>query len=162
MYKKQPENHNVSNRNREDHERPIIPLPKETLEDRDVIAVAQAEIQRRVDDAYEEFVRSGGLERLPGIGKPLEVPTGDILSSILRQANVQPPWLVLLKEIRANMEAAMELMKKSPGDPEIDALLADTNKQIAELNHQAPSLTLHRKKVTRANLREQYECWYSP
>ncbi|MCZ8524009.1 MULTISPECIES: DUF1992 domain-containing protein [Paenibacillus] len=141
-------------------ERPIIPLPKETLEDRDVILHAQMEQHRLASDAYEEFVKNGGLEKLPGLGKPLEVPTGDILSSIMLQAKIQPPFLMLRTEIRKHMELALELLKQDPGSPEIDASLDDANKQITELNYQAPSLSLHRRKLTRENLREQYDRWY--
>ncbi|MGF7033820.1 hypothetical protein J2T17_004768 [Paenibacillus mucilaginosus] len=141
-------------------ERPIIPLPKETLEDRDVILHAQLEQHRLANEAYEEFVKNGGLEKLPGFGKPIEVPTGDILASIMKQARVQPPFMMLRTEIRKNMVLAMELLKQDPGSPEIDAALDDANKQITELNYQAPSLSLHRRKLTRENLQEQYERWY--
>ncbi|TVY10252.1 DUF1992 domain-containing protein [Paenibacillus cremeus] len=140
-------------------ERPHIPLPKQTLEDTALLVTHELNKKGWVDEAYEEFVNNGGMD-LPGLGKPLIVPTDDILTTILKNAKVSPPWIMLRKEIGENMSKLLELCDKSPSDPEIEALLADTNQQIAELNHQAPSLTLHRLKLTRSNLREQYARWY--
>jgi hypothetical protein len=144
---------------KEPRQRPIIPLPKETLEDTDVLLAAERQTRQWADEAYEEFVKKGGLEHLAGFGKPLEVPTGDILTTILRQANVAPPFIMLRREIQANAKAALQLLERDPANPEIDELLGDINKQITELNHQAPSLSLHRRKVNRDNLREQMEKW---
>ncbi|UJF35771.1 DUF1992 domain-containing protein [Paenibacillus hexagrammi] len=112
------------------------------------------------DDAYQEFVRNGGLNRLPGMGKPLSVPTGDPLETVLRQANVQPPWVMLRSEIGTSMKKAMTLLRKSPNDSELVLILSDINKLIIELNGLAPSHTLHRVLVSKDNLAEQYERWY--
>ncbi|NEN85820.1 DUF1992 domain-containing protein [Paenibacillus elgii] len=146
---------------KEPTDRPIIPLPKETLEDQDAMLAAQKERQSWIDEAYEDFVKNGGLEHLPGFGKPLTVPTGDAWSSLLKQAKVEHPWVMLRKEIGSLMEKAINRMAKSSFDPEIDALIEDANKQIAELNRQAPSLSLHRSRISRDNLHEQYDRWYA-
>ncbi|MDQ1911483.1 DUF1992 domain-containing protein [Paenibacillus sp. GD4] len=143
----------------EPRQRPLIPLPKETFEDTDVMLAAERQQRQWVDEAYEDFVKKGGLESLAGYGKPLEVPTGDILTTLLKQANVPPPFIMLRREIQANTVEALKLLEREPESPKLGELMEDINRQIAELNHQAPSLSLHRKKVNRANLREQYERW---
>ncbi|MCP3774950.1 hypothetical protein NLX71_16855 [Paenibacillus sp. MZ04-78.2] len=78
-----------------------------------------------------------------------------------KQAKVEHPWVMLRKEIGSLMEKAMNQLAKSSFDPEIDALIEDANKQIAELNRQAPSLSLHRSRLSRENLHEQYNRWYA-
>ncbi|WP_281890311.1 DnaJ family domain-containing protein [Paenibacillus sp. YYML68] len=154
----------ASSRDKRDKDEPSearpAPLPREALEDRDILLAHEMEKQGWVDDAYQQFVSKGGLERLPGFGKPLVVPTSDILETVLRNANVDPPWIMLRKEIGAKMELALRLMDKSAAHPELDGLLADLNKHIVELNSLAPSSTLHRTLLSRDSLRAQYERWY--
>ncbi|WP_159887251.1 DnaJ family domain-containing protein [Paenibacillus puerhi] len=137
------------------------PLPREVFEDRDALDSHEREKQSWVEDAYQEFVKKGGLQQLPGLGKPLQVPTGDILDTVLRNANVKPPWIMLRTEIGSLMASALELMDKSSEHPELDATFADINKHIIELNALAPSRSLHRHLVSRDNIREQYERWYA-
>ncbi|UUZ86479.1 hypothetical protein LJK88_02245 [Paenibacillus sp. P26] len=87
------------------------------------------------------------------------VPTGDVLESIMRQADVPPPWIMLRREIRVHLDKAAELMRNRPDDPEIDELIREMNEQIGALNSRAPGLSHHRKKITRDNLLEQWEQW---
>lgn len=144
---------------KDDSERPIIPLPKETLEDVDLLAAAELSKRSAADEAYEEFVRKGGVDLLPGKGKPLVVPTGDIMETIMRQANVPPPWIMLRRELQGQLKKAAELLHDSPQDPEIDELIRTINEKIDLLNSRAPGLSQHRKKITRNNLQEQLEKW---
>lgn len=136
------------------------PQAKDGLENRDAIDSIERQKEDWARDAYQQFVEKGGLDRLPGLGKPLVVPTGDILDTILRNANVDPPWIMLRKEIGKNMAGVIRLLDKAPSDPEIDALLSDLNKQIIELNALAPSRSLHRHLISRENVREEYQRWY--
>jgi hypothetical protein len=140
--------------------RPSIPLPAEALYDLDAADAFHRERQRRVDEAYEECVRSGGFDHLPGWGKPLAVPTGDPLETILKNANVQPPWVLLRIETRKLMERAVALLDRGPSaEAELQELLDSINKLIAEMNSIAPGLSMHRRKVTRKTLREEYGKW---
>ncbi|SDD77920.1 protein of unknown function [Paenibacillus sp. UNCCL117] len=136
------------------------PLPREVYEDQDALEAHEREKQGWAEDAYQQFVQQGGLERLPGLGKPLRVPTGDILDSVLRNANVKPPWIMLRTEIGNRMAQALKFMEKSRQHPELHDLLTEINKQIIELNALAPSRTLHRQLIGKDNLQEQYTRWY--
>ncbi|WP_052487823.1 hypothetical protein [Gordoniibacillus kamchatkensis] len=79
---------------------------------------------------------------------------------MLKNANVQPPWMLLRSETKKLLEQAVALATRGPSfDAEIRELLRDINKLIAEMNSIAPSLSLHRPKVTPDTLREQYEKW---
>jgi hypothetical protein len=140
-------------------ERPIIPLPAEVLEDRALTVHAERQLKHWLDEAVEEFAKNGGFDDLPGKGKPLRVPTGSVMDTILLNAGATHPWLLLRKDIKLSLELVMSLLESSPRDPIIDEHLADINRKIAELNYQAPGLSLHRRKVTRANIREQYDKW---
>ncbi|UUZ82870.1 hypothetical protein LJK88_02250 [Paenibacillus sp. P26] len=50
-----------SRRHREPSERPIIPLPMETLVDVDMLTAAEMRKKSAVDEAFEEFERKGAL-----------------------------------------------------------------------------------------------------
>lgn len=140
-------------------ERPIIPLPADTFEDRHVASLHNRRMNDWLDEAFEECVRNGGFDNLPGKGKPIEVPTEDPLQTILKNAKVPPPWIMLRQEIQTSIAYTIELMESDPAHPAIDEHIRDINRKIAHLNMQAPSLSLHRRKVDRANLKEQYEKW---
>ncbi|WJH35647.1 DUF1992 domain-containing protein [Paenibacillus sp. CC-CFT747] len=72
-------------------ERPMIPLPAETLEDTDVALHAERQLIQWVDEAVDDFARRGGFDNLPGKGKPLKVPEGDVLQTIMQNAKIPPP-----------------------------------------------------------------------
>lgn len=134
-------------------------LPAETLQDQDMLLFAELQSQHWLDEVYKDFVKNGGVDRLPGKGKPLQVPTGSILETILKNANVPPPWILLRQEIQAALEQALYLLHRRPDSPEIDELLRGANEKIVELNLSSPSIALHRRKVNRDNLAEQVEKW---
>lgn len=136
-----------------------IPLPADTLLDKDALLSADQQLQHWLDEAYRDFVKSGGADQLPGKGKPLKIPEGGILETILKNANVPPPWILLRQEIQASLDQAVYLLRKRPEDPEIDVLLRGINEKIVELNLSSPSVSLHRRKITRDNWAEQYKKW---
>ncbi|MFE5322726.1 DnaJ family domain-containing protein [Paenibacillus sp. NPDC056579] len=143
----------------EQQEKAFIPLPAETLEDTAVSLSMQRQVQSWVDEAYQEFVKNGGLEHLPGFGKPLEVPTGDVFETIMKNAKVKHPWIMLRQEIKQLMELTLELIDSGAAPELVEEQVTVINDYIKELNLQAPSLSLHRKRVTAGTLREQYEQW---
>lgn len=112
-----------------------------------------------LDEKYEEFVAGGGLDRLPGKGKPLTVPTGDVMNTILKQAGVPHPWVLLRLTIKESIEDIAHLLKRAPDDPSIDGQLAEVNKRIVQYNVESPSMALHRRKLTRENIRAELEKW---
>lgn len=128
-------------------------------EDHDAQTAYYRRIQGWVDDAYEDWKARGGLDDLPGKGKPLVVPSGDVLETVMKNAGVKPPWLMLKQEVKTMMERAVFLLERTPNSTELDELLRDINAHIAEMNAVAPSLSLHRRKVGKSTLREQYERW---
>jgi len=140
-------------------ERAHIPLPAETFEDTEVTLSMHRQMQSWADEAYNDFVKKGGLEHLPGFGKPLKVPTGDVFESILKNAKVKHPYIVIRQEIKWLMELTLEMIESGAPSEAVEEQIAIINDFIKELNLQAPSLSLHRKRVTASTLREQYEKW---
>ncbi|MFC0216512.1 DUF1992 domain-containing protein [Paenibacillus chartarius] len=147
---------------RSSFERPAVPLPADVLEDRDAADAADRRVQQWVDEAYEECVRRGGFDNLPGWGKPLVVPTGDPLESMMKNAGVQPPWLLLRSETQKLLERAVDMAERTPADApneELDELIGYINKLIGQMNEEAPSINFHRSRVTRQTLAAHYEKW---
>lgn len=128
-------------------------------EEHDALDAAYRRMQSWVDEAYEEWEKGGGLEELPGKGKPLVVPTGDVLETIMKNAGVKPPWIMLKEETKALMAQALSMLVRTPDAPGLDELIKDINRNIEEMNALAPSLSLHRRKVVKRTLREQFERW---
>lgn len=143
----------------EPRQRPIIPLPADTFEDRHVASLHYRRLNDWLDEAFEDCRKNGGFDNLPGKGKPIEVPTEDVMQSILKNAKVPPPWILLRQEIQASIGYTLELLQANPEHPAVEDNIREINKKIAELNFQAPSLSLHRRKVTRQTLKEQFERW---
>ncbi len=143
----------------ENEPRPTIPLPAEVYVDQDAVSAGQIQLAHWLDEKYEEFVAGGGLDRLPGKGKPLTVPTGDVMNTILKQAGVPHPWVLLRLTIKESIEDIAHLMKRAPDDPSIDGQLAELNKRIVQYNVESPSLALHRRKLTRENIAAELEKW---
>lgn len=139
--------------------RPDIPLPADIYVDQDAAAAGQVQLAHWLEEKYEEFVASGGLDRLPGKGKPLTIPTGDVMNTILKQAGVPHPWVLLRLTIKESMEDILYLMKRAPDDPSVDEHLAELNKRIVQYNLESPSLALHKRKVNRENLAAELEKW---
>lgn len=141
-------------------ERRTAPLSADSVQNRNAVDALNQWRQSWVDEVFEEYARCGGLEQLPGLGKPLVVPTGDPLDTLLKNANVQPPWIMLRSETKKLMAQAVEMLDRGPSfAAEIEELIGHINKLIVEMNGIAPSLSLHRPRVTRKTLREQYEKW---
>lgn len=159
--------HNSRNRNHakaknvgyEEEPRPTIPLPADIYVDQDAAAAGEIQLKHWLDEKYEDFVNSGGYDQLPGKGKPLVIPTGSVLDSILKQAGVPHPWVLLRLTIREDIEETAALAERQPDHPEIEGRLADLNQRIAKYNLEAPSPALHRRKLTRENLSSEQLRW---
>lgn len=139
--------------------RPTVTLPADTLVDQDALVAGELLVKSRVDEAYEQFEKSGAHRQLPGFGKPLTVPTDDVLTSVMKHAGVTHPWVMLRRLIQEMLEEIIALMDRRPDDPDIDEQLGEVNKKIVAMNLDAPGLALHRRKITRDNIREQFAKW---
>ncbi|WP_158289665.1 DUF1992 domain-containing protein [Paenibacillus flagellatus] len=140
-------------------DRPIVPLPAETFEDRHVASLHYKRMNDWLDEAFENCRKNGGFDDLPGKGRPIEVPTEDVLTSILKNAKVPPPWIMLRQDIQTSIEYALELLRADPDHPALDEHIHDINRKIVQMNVQAPSLSLHRRKVTKHTLEAEFEKW---
>ena len=109
-----------------------------------------------VNDAIEDFAKRGGFDDLTGIEKPLEVLEGDVLSSVLKNANHLPLWVELRKEIATEMKLLIDKMNLvSPAEVEIEIELL--NKKIKNYNEKVPNPVLQKGFVSEQTLETKYE-----
>lgn len=115
-----------------------------------------------LDDIFSDFVSKGGMENLKGAGKPLDVPDGDVLNSVLKTANYLPPWLELQKQIRASMSDLIQQMdqQSTPTHPSHwDEAIDELNNHIKKYNMSVPNPLLQKGFVSADNIRMKYEQW---
>ena len=109
-----------------------------------------------VNDAIEDFAKRGGFDDLVGMGKPLEVPEGDVLSSVLKNANYLPPWIELRKEIATEMKLLIEKMNHvSPA--ELESGIELINEKIKIYNRKVPNPVLQKGFVSEQTLETKHE-----
>lgn len=128
-------------------ERKEQPLPKEEYQRPSVYLV---------NDAIENFAKRGGFDDLKGMGKPLQVPEGDVLSGVLKNANYLPPWIDLRKEIAEEMKLLIQKMPQltsSVCETEIDLI----NEKIKTFNKKVPNPILQKGFVSADTLETKYE-----
>ncbi len=111
-----------------------------------------------LDEAFSDFSNNGGLEDLPGKGKPINISDGDVLNSILKNANFLPPWIETQKEVRNLMKIVIDSMDLNIDDIE-NAGIERINNKIRLYNRQVPSPLLQKGLVSIANIKEKYEYW---
>ncbi|MNC79944.1 hypothetical protein D3C75_1325810 [compost metagenome] len=81
------------------------------------------------------------------------------MNTILKQAGVPHPWVLLRLTIKESIEDIVHLLKRTPDEPSIDGQLAELNKRIVHYNMESPSMALHRRKLTRENIAVELEKW---
>ncbi|MDF2721017.1 MAG: hypothetical protein K0Q59_692 [Paenibacillus sp.] len=123
--------------------------------------VHENRMQTMIDEAYNECVKNGGFEHLPGTGKPLVIPTGDPLAGLLKNANYLPPWLELQHEIRDELR---ELLRKhgggSSGEPQIEVSeLAEINRKVVRYNNLVPTPMLQKGRIHPDTVSKQLQSW---
>ncbi|MNF09438.1 hypothetical protein D3C80_2100990 [compost metagenome] len=67
--------------------------------------------------------------------------------------------MLLRLTIKESIEDILYLLKRTPDDPAIDEQLTELNKRIVQYNLESPSLTLHRRKLTRENIQAELDKW---
>lgn len=110
------------------------------------------------DEAVREFADRGGFDDLPGRGKPLDIPSGDPLQSVLKHANFVPPWLELQHKIRDRIGHLIEVSDVVSGT-EFDQHLAEINEMIYKYNQKVPLPMMQKMKISRETMAPQYPKW---
>ncbi|MCQ6560010.1 DnaJ family domain-containing protein [Paenibacillus mendelii] len=110
-----------------------------------------------IGEMYNEQLKKGAFDHLPGKGEAIEISSGDVMSGILKHANVLPDWLTLQHEIRDQIHL---LIRSNPKDEHtcIQELQA-INKKIRSYNHKVPSTILQKRQITRDNMEQQLQLW---
>mgnify|MGYP001251288733 CR=1 FL=1 len=111
-----------------------------------------------IDQAVAEYMESGNFDVEKWKGKPVEVPEGDPLDSVLKNANILPPWLQLRKEIIKDMKALIDWIDAEKNDF-IEEKIEKINTKIRKYNRQVPSYLLQKGLISSENIREKYESW---
>ncbi|MBD2869129.1 DnaJ family domain-containing protein [Paenibacillus arenilitoris] len=165
--------------NNEDHDTSIIEVDKTHPQPSDVIAETDSSLESDagesavhqnqywntnvsqshwLDEMYKEQQKKGAFDHLPGKGKPLNLDSGDVFTSILKNANVLPDWLQLQQEIR---EQIRKLLTSPPdnSDNKWDQEIAEINIKIKKYNTMVPTAILQKRQVARDTIQEQYQQW---
>lgn len=121
--------------------------------------IQERRMQSWIDEAIRECQQNGGLDRLEGKGKPIEVPTGDIMNSILKNSGFLPAWLELQHEIRDDIRALIRQLDAGGDTSSLPAKLADLNKKIAKYNNSVPTPVLQKGRLHADSLRQQANVW---
>ncbi|WP_136605381.1 DUF1992 domain-containing protein [Paenibacillus dokdonensis] len=111
---------------------------------------------RLLESAVDEFALNGGFDDLPGKGKPIKIEDGDVLTGIMRNANYQPAWIELRKEIAADLKRITE---RSGLNPLMEAELEPINQKIRKYNRLVPNPLLQKGLVSGMNLHTAYDKW---
>ncbi|GAB6930967.1 hypothetical protein JCM10914A_49500 [Paenibacillus sp. JCM 10914] len=108
-----------------------------------------------LESAIDEFARKGGFDDLPLKGKPIKIEDGDVLTGIMKNANYQPPWIVLRKEIVADIKRLLDRPDNIFSDAELD----DINEKIMKYNRTVPNPLLQKGLVSHSNLLDAVDKW---
>jgi hypothetical protein len=111
-----------------------------------------------VGEIYNEQLKKGTFDNLPGKGKPIEISSGDLTNSILKNANILPDWLTLQHEIREQLRNLLFIFHNNDKKI-IDRELHEINKKIMVYNNKVPSTILQKQKITRDNMEQQFQLW---
>lgn len=112
-----------------------------------------------LDDAFSDCEKNGGLEHLAGKGKPIHVPEGDALNSILKNSNFLPSWLELQHEIRDDIRALLRKHEAERLPPAAKTELDAINKKIARYNASVPTPLLQKSRLFPESIRDQLNKW---
>jgi len=138
---------------------PHAAAPAEVFENAASTIIFERKMQHWLDEAVRDCEKSGGLDDLAGKGKPIEVPTGDALNSILKNANVLPPWLELQHEIRDDIR---ELLRRYGTDSRPASFQTDLdaiNKKIQKYNRSVPTPILQKGRLYPESVNKQLNSW---
>ncbi len=110
-----------------------------------------------VESAVDDFAKKGGFDDLPGKGKPLNIGEGDVLTSIMKNANYVPPWIEQRKEIAADIKNLTDRPDWSA--EEMERRIENINQKIRKYNRLVPNPLLQKGLVSESNIERAYEKW---
>ncbi|MGN7360645.1 DUF1992 domain-containing protein [Paenibacillus sp. SAF-054] len=110
-----------------------------------------------VESAVDDFAKKGGFDDLPGKGKPLNIGEGDVLTSIMKNANYVPPWIEQRKEIAADIKNLTD--RPDWSTEEMERRIENINQKIRRFNRLVPNPLLQKGLVSAANIERAYEKW---
>jgi len=146
------------NSDKKSNETNVMNASQESKENSAKAIVEARMFQSIVDRAVEDFEKDGGFDNFPGKGKPLVIPEGDVLNSILKNDNLLPPWIELRKQIINDMKVLIEHLDLSENlvqEEHIDAI----NQKIRKFNRQVPVSHFQKGLISLQTIRTQYEKW---
>lgn len=136
----------------------VKPIKSEIAEDAPQTIATERMMSNWLDDVFTKYEKKGGLDDLPGKGKPLEVRGGDPLNGVLHNANVVPSWLALQHEIRDELQHIVKMCKDKP-QADVSAAMSDVNQKIVKYNANVPSMLLQKSKVALDTIESQLAKW---
>jgi hypothetical protein len=116
-----------------------------------------ASVEDWVGQMYQEQLKKGTFDHLAGKGKPIEVPSGDITNSILKNANVLPDWLAMQHDIRDQLHHL--LSDSFLSEERVERELEEINDKIKKYNNLVPNVVLQKTTVNKEDIRRQYQQW---
>lgn len=109
-----------------------------------------------LESAIDKFAREGGFDDLPLKGKPIKIEDGDVLTSIMKNANYQPAWVELRKEIAADIKRLLDRPEPNAvPEAEVEAI----NQKIMKYNRIVPNPQLQKRLLSGVHLHAAYEKW---
>lgn len=109
-----------------------------------------------LESAIDKFAREGGFDDLPLKGKPIRIEDGDVLTSIMKNANYQPAWVELRKEIAADIKRLLDLQEPNAiPEAEVEAI----NQKIMKYNRIVPNPQLQKGLLSGIHLQAAYDKW---
>lgn len=136
----------------------VKPIKSEIAEDAPQTIATERMMSNWLDDVFTQYEKKGGLDGLPGKGKPLEVRGGDPLNGVLHNANVVPSWLAHQHEIRDELQRIVKMRKDQP-KADVSAAMSDVNQKIVKYNANVPSMLLQKSKVALDTIESQLAKW---
>lgn len=109
-----------------------------------------------LESAIDKFAREGGFDDSPLKGKPIKIEDGDVLTGIMKNANYQPAWVELRKEIAADIKRLLE-RPETTAIPETE--LEAINQKIIKYNRMVPNPQLQKGLLSEVNLHAAYDKW---
>lgn len=136
-----------------------LQVPAEVYENAAATVVGARRQQHWLDEAINECAQNGGLDHLKGKGKPISIPDGDVLSSVLKEANVLPPWLELQHEIRDDLRAYLGIGGATHSIPSKSPDLDSINSKISRYNMLVPTPILQKGRLKPDTAEKQLKLW---
>ncbi|ANY74886.1 DnaJ family domain-containing protein [Paenibacillus ihbetae] len=109
-----------------------------------------------LESAIDRFAREGGFDDLPLKGKPIKIEDGDVLTGIMKNANYQPAWIELRKEIAADIKRLLDRLDPDMiSESEYEAI----NQKIIKYNRTVPNAQLQKGLLSAVNLHAALDKW---